>query len=156
MGVEPRSLAAILREKYGPRVELVPDATVTSLLVPPDLLLPVATELTGSFNLLLDLTPVDWPEYFEVVYFLWSVPEGEELRLKVRLPKAHPTIASVSSLWPAALCLEREAYDLFGIVFEGHPDLRRILCPDDFVGHPLRKDFVLPEQDRWAEEAFGR
>ncbi|MBC7335629.1 MAG: NADH-quinone oxidoreductase subunit C, partial [Clostridia bacterium] len=134
MRVEPQALTARLQEKYGPAIEVLPDPTVTTILVPPERLPAIAAELAESFNLLLDLTAVDWPEYFEVVYFLWSVPEAEELRLKVRLPKDRPEVSSVSACWPAALCLEREAYDLLGIVFRGHPDLRRILCPDDFVG----------------------
>lgn len=75
---------------------------------------------------------------------MWSV--GAELAIKICIPRDDPRIASVADVWPAANWHEREAYDLFGIIFEGHPDLRRILCPDDWVGHPLRKDYEFPMQ----------
>lgn len=149
MPVEPKVLASKLKERFGPAVELLPDSAETTLQVQPEKFLAVVEELAGAFNMLLDLTAVDWPDYFEVVYFLWAVPEARQMRLKVRLLKDRPEIPSVSKIWPAAICMEREAYDLMGIVFVGHPDLRRILCPEDFAGHPLRKDFALEEVPRW-------
>jgi NADH-quinone oxidoreductase subunit C len=78
---------------------------------------------------------------FEVVYHLHSIERNERLRLKCRLAGDHPTIESVTSVWRGANWYEREVFDLFGIQFTGHPDLRRIMMPDDWEGHPLRKDY---------------
>jgi NADH-quinone oxidoreductase subunit C len=91
----------------------------------------------------------DWgPGYFEAVYHFLSTTLNERLVLKVRIPKdgGEPNLPTISGIYPAADWHEREAYDLMGFVFEGHLDLRRILCDDDWVGHPLRKDYVFPKE----------
>ena len=96
------------------------------------------------FNYLSDVTALDhYPNEprFEAVYHLYSIETRQRLRLKVRLPGDNPRVASVVPVWPGANAFEREVYDLFGIYFEGHPDLRRILMPEDWEGHPLRKDY---------------
>ncbi len=107
-----------------------------------------------QFSFLVEITAVDYhpaePRY-EVVYHLaclgeaFAQPGGaappRRLRLKVRVPETDPWMPTLTGLWPAANWLEREVYDLFGIAFTGHPDLRRILTPDDWTGHPLRKDY---------------
>jgi len=96
------------------------------------------------FNFLSDLTCVDWypsEPRFEVVYHLLSIPKKERVRLKVRLDSASPAVESVTSVWSGANFFEREVFDLFGIRFTGHPYLRRILMPEDWEGHPLRKDY---------------
>ena len=80
---------------------------------------------------------------FEVVYHLHSLERNEKLRLKCRLPAAHPEIDSVTGVWRAAGWYERETFDLFGVKFRNHPDLRRIMMPDDWEGHPLRKDYTV-------------
>ena len=101
------------------------------------------------FVFLTDLTALDrLPEEprFEVVYLLMSLEPPARIRLKARLPGRAPEIASVTTLWPAADWFEREVYDFFGIHFSGHPDLTRILMPDDWEGYPLRKDFPLVEE----------
>ena len=111
----------------------------------------------ASMDMLIDLCAVDHlgrrdesertPESarFELVYHLRSLRHGERLRVKAGLglgpDGAPPSIASVCELWPAAVWMEREVWDLYGIRFEGHPDLRRLLLPETFEGHPLRKDF---------------
>ncbi len=97
-----------------------------------------------QFNFLSDITCVDWypsEPRFEVVYNLLSIPRKDRVRLKVRLDGSDPNIESLTSLWPGANYFEREVFDLFGVRFNGHPYLRRIMMPDDWEGHPLRKDY---------------
>jgi len=99
-----------------------------------------------TFDYLVDLCGVDdYPREprFEVVYHLCATKTRDRLRLKISLPGPAPRVASVASVWKAADWLEREAFDMFGITFEGHPDLRRILLTPDWNGHPLRKDYPL-------------
>jgi NADH-quinone oxidoreductase subunit C len=96
------------------------------------------------FEFLAELTAVDfWPREprFELVYVLVSLEHRLRLRMKVRLSGADAHVGTVTSIWPAANWLEREVWDLFGIVFDGHPDPRRLLMPEDWEGYPLRKDF---------------
>ena len=96
-----------------------------------------------AFTFLAELTAVDyWPQEprYEVVYLLVSMANRMRLRLKVRMSGDDPHITTVSDVWPAANWLEREVWDLFGIAFEGHPDPRRLLMPEDWQGFPLRKD----------------
>ena len=96
-----------------------------------------------AFNFLAELTAADfWPKAprFELVYLLVSIPNRLRLRMKVRLAEDDPHVATVSGIWPAANWLEREVWDLFGIAFDGHPDPRRLLMPEDWQGFPLRKD----------------
>ena len=96
------------------------------------------------FNYLADVTCVDWypsDPRFEVVYHLLSISKKERVRLKVRLHDESPAVESVTSVWPAANYFEREVFDLFGVRFTGHPYLRRLLMPEDWEGHPLRKDY---------------
>ena len=97
-----------------------------------------------AFTFLAELTAADfWPRQprFEIVYILVSITRRLRLRLKVRLHGNDAHIGTVSDVWPAANWLEREVWDLFGVVFDGHPDPRRLLMPDDWEGHPLRKDY---------------
>lgn len=97
-----------------------------------------------QFTFLSDITTVDrfpMEPRFEVNYHLLSINRGMRLRLKVRLAGSDPNVLSVVPVWPTANWHERENFDLFGIRFEGHPDLTRILMPDDWEGHPLRKDY---------------
>jgi len=97
-----------------------------------------------GYNFLADLTcRDDYPTEprFQVVYHLYSIEKKQFLRLKAALPGDDPTIDTVSGVWPAAGWHEREVFDLFGIVFKGHEDLRRIFMPDDWEGYPLRKDY---------------
>jgi|SRR5215813_514104 len=106
------------------------------------------------FNYLSDLTCVHYPDNktapFQVIYNLYSIPKNERVRLNV--DTTEDGVASVTGLWPAADWLEREVFDLFGVVFQGHPDLRRILLPPDWDGHPLRKDYPLEfVENRWTE-----
>jgi NADH-quinone oxidoreductase subunit C len=102
-----------------------------------------------EFEMLTDLTAVDYlgeQPRFEVVYHLYSVAKNHRLRVKARVPEGDPVIASAASLYASANWMEREVFDLYGIRFDGHPDLRRILLYDQFEGHPLRKDY--PKEKR--------
>ena len=98
-----------------------------------------------QFNLLVDITVVDWldarPERFEMVYHRGSLPFGYRLRLKAPVPEQDAEVDSLTSLYAGANFMEREAWDMYGVRFRGHPDLRRILMYDEFKGHPLRKDY---------------
>jgi NADH-quinone oxidoreductase subunit C/D len=109
-----------------------------------------------AFDHITDVCSADYPddlERFEVIYHLLSLPHGTRLRIKTRLPEDNPTIASVSDIWKGANFMEREVYDLMGITFTGHPDLRRILMPEDYEeGYPLRKDF--PAEGRGWRSRF--
>jgi NADH-quinone oxidoreductase subunit C len=111
-----------------------------------------------KFDMLTDLTAVDWPKRekrFDVILNLYSFAKNERLRLKALAGENEP-VPSVVSVWPAANWLEREAYDMFGISFNGHPDLRRILLPEEWQGHPLRKDYDILKQDTaWVKENLG-
>ena len=96
------------------------------------------------FNLLCDVTCVDWypsEPRFEVVYELRSIPRNKRVRVKVKLNSDDARIQSVINVWPSSNFFEREVFDLFGIYFEGHPYLRRIMMPEDWEGHPMRKDY---------------
>jgi NADH-quinone oxidoreductase subunit C len=120
-----------------------------TLIIPPDKLIAVARHLRyapdAAFDLCTDVTATDWPlrpERFDVVYCLFSTRLHHRVRLKARLPENQP-IASSTAVWPSSNWLEREVFDMFGIEFTGHPDLRRILMPDDWQGYPQRKDYPL-------------
>ena len=99
----------------------------------------------NAYDLLLDVTAVHWPDdaqAMEIVYHLYSVERDDRLRLKTRVGDKGP-VPTLSDVWKAAEWNERETYDMFGIEFEGHPDLRRILMPDDYTDFPLRKELPL-------------
>lgn len=104
----------------------------------------LGADASAGFDLLLDVCGVDYPgraERFEVVYHLYSIARHERLRLKVAVPEEDPVLPSLIDVWKAANWFEREVYDMFGLRFEGHPNLRRILTHEAFEGHPLRKDY---------------
>ena len=120
-----------------------------TVLVTPAALLEVAAFLKdsddGSFDYCSDLTATDWPpreKRFDVLYCLYSTRLRQRVRIKVQAGDGEP-VPSVTGLWPAANWLEREVWDMFGVDFTGHPDLRRILMPDGWQGHPQRKDYPL-------------
>ena len=136
------------RRQEGPAVR---DAT---LYVPADRLVEVCTFLRDNpeldFALLASVAGVDWlprDPRFEVVYHLLSLTHNHRFVLKVEAPETHPHVPTVTGVWPTANWHEREAYDFYGIVFHGHPDLTRILLPDDWEGWPLRKDSPLGYQE---------
>jgi NADH-quinone oxidoreductase subunit C len=120
----------------------------TTIVVPRELLRATAEHCRQDaglqYNLLTDATCLDrYPNEprFELNYHLVSIPRREKVRLKVKLSGNDPVVDSLVPVWPGANWLEREIFDLFGIRFSGHPDLRRILLPDDWEGYPLRRDY---------------
>lgn len=139
-----------LREKYAASiidvVEFRGEVTVT---VKRDDIIPVLSFLKQSlqYNLLTDVTAVDYlgkkEDRFMMVYQLYSIPNKDRLRIKAAVSEGDCRIQSATQVWQTANWLEREVYDLFGITFDNHPDLRRILMTDDWEGHPLRKDYPL-------------
>jgi NADH-quinone oxidoreductase subunit C len=148
--MDPATLIASL-EQAVPGATFEPVASVdlqTTVYVSGERVVEIARTLRERpdlrFEFLAELTAVDfWPREprFELVYLLVSIEHRLRLRMKVRLPGADAHIGTVSGIWPAANWLEREVWDLFGIAFDGHPDLRRLLMPEDWEGFPLRKDF---------------
>ena len=143
------ALTQALREKFGSRLfPLEEDRDMPGFEAPAPLILPLcrflAREAPVRFEQLTDLTALDEhprEPRFLVVYHLLSLSANRRLRLQIPLPGDEPVLDSVTSVWAGADWLEREVWDMFGIRFEGHPRLERILMPPDYEHHPLRKDF---------------
>lgn len=136
--------------------ELVPNTHPQTILVSRGFVLPVAHLLHNDpgtyFDQLTCVTGIDngpGANTMEVIYHLYSIPFNVSLALKVMVPRDHPEVESLCTIWRSANWLERETYDMFGINFLNHPDLRRILMPADWEGYPLRKDYQ--EQDTYRD-----
>jgi NADH-quinone oxidoreductase subunit C len=149
------------RAKFGAAVlEAIEDRKQAILIVDRARLVELALHLRDEekFDLLADLTAVDWPKRekrFDVVLNLYSFAKNERLMVKVHAADAEE-VPSVVSVWPTANWQEREVFDMFGIIFSGHPDLKRILLPDEWQGYPLRKDYDILQQDTaWVRENLG-
>jgi NADH-quinone oxidoreductase subunit C len=154
-------LAREIKERFGDRVNETstylgqnfivakPDTTVSLLEY---------LKLEADFDYLVDITAVDWPkrpERFDVVYVVYSFARNERVRIKTYIPEGFKLETAVG-VHLTANWLEREVFDMFGIEFEGHPDLRRILMPEEWQGYPLRKDYgILQQDDRWVRENLG-
>ncbi len=159
------NVVEILKEKFGAAIlgeETTADqiGIYVSREVLPQVMRFLHDEL--DFKHLADLCGVDYlgwkgkrkkAERFEVVYNLYSLSRRELLRIKVPVPESDPRVPSVTSIWRVANWFERECYDLLGIRFEGHPDLRRLLMPENWSGHPLRKDYPLEPEEEWKDYA---
>ncbi|GBE04913.1 MAG TPA: NADH-quinone oxidoreductase subunit C [Nitrospirae bacterium] len=149
--MEPLEIAELLKEKFPIEVQDVTNfRDQVSVSVKRDRISDICRYLIDdpdiSMDFLSDLCGVDYPERrlrFEVVYNLCSLKYKHRIRIKALIPEDDPSIDSVVPLWSGANWHEREACDMFGIVFNGHPDLRRILMPEDWEGYPLRKDYPL-------------
>jgi NADH-quinone oxidoreductase subunit C len=148
--MDSTALAAVLQEAApGAAIEPAPSSDLhTAIYLSAEALPAVAQVLRDrrdlAFDFLAEITAADyWPREprYELVYVLVSISNRQRLRLKVRLHAADPHVATVCRIWPAANWLEREVWDLFGIAFDGHPDPRRLLMPEDWDGFPLRKDY---------------
>ncbi len=108
-----------------------------------------------DFDMLIDVTAVDYlgrEPRFEVVYQFLSLEKNHRLRVKIRVPESDVRVHSLVEIWKSANWLERETWDMFGVRFDGHPDLRRILMYEEFVGHPLRKDYPVNKRQPLTEE----
>lgn len=140
-----------------PAHEAGPTFLTAGVFVPKDQLLDICRVLAADpefgLSYLSFVSGIDRPEAgeLEVLYHLYSFETKDDLALKVRVPRDQATVPSVTGIWDGANWHEREAYDLLGITFDGHPDLRRIMMTDDWIGHPLRKDYVY-EDPAWLTE----
>jgi NADH-quinone oxidoreductase subunit C len=149
-----------LRGRYGSGIEastyLGQDSMVADSSIVAELLRVLSDE--EQFDYLVDVTAVHYPQRekpFDVIWILYSFARNERIRVKTRIADGG-SVSSVVSIWPAANWLEREVYDMFGIGFDGHPDLKRILLPDGWKGHPLRKDYGIIQQDQeWVQINLG-
>ena len=144
--------ASLLRSRFANTIEEVTEALgEVAVVVKREGLIELMTYLRDEprlgFNYLSDVGGVDLGEFasprFAVAYQLYSLAHNHRLRVKVYLEEEDARVPTVSGVWKAAGWLEREIYDMFGVTFDGHPDLRRILMPADYEGHPLRKDFPI-------------
>ena len=122
---------------------------ILNIKLDPAALLPVCEMLHSNpepgFDYLADITAIDWRDRIEVVYQLTALARNTRIALRVNLDREKPEVDSVTSIWKGADFQEREVYDLMGVAFTGHPDLRRILTPEGWEGYPLRKDYVIPD-----------
>jgi NADH-quinone oxidoreductase subunit C len=149
------------KEKFGPAIlEAWTDRKQAILVVARELLAEIAmySRDDEKFEWLSDLTAVDWPKRekrFDIVLNMYSFEKNERLRLKVHAT-ADERVPSVQGIWSTTNWMEREVYDMFGVIFEGHPDLKRILLPDEWQGFPLRKDYdILTQDTAWVRENLG-
>lgn len=159
--MEQRAIADTLKTQFSEEVvDIVEYQGQVGVLLRPDQIVPILRWLRDSADLRMDhlraLCGVDnskrktsYPERFEVVYQLYSTELRHEIRLRVLLPEKDPHVDSVVSLWSGANWLEREVFDMFGIRFNQHPNLKRVLLPDDWEGHPLRKEYPLKGRKEW-------
>ena len=151
-------LAREVKERFGDRiVETSTYLGQNFIVVKPDSAVPALEylKLEADFDYLVDITAVDWPkraERFDVVYIIYSFARNERVRIKTFVADGYKPVTAVG-VHLAANWLEREVFDMFGIEFEGHPDMRRILLPEEWQGYPLRKDYgILQQDDRWVRE----
>ncbi len=154
-------LTSRLSEQFGPRISEYSSYVGQNFLIAEADAVPAILRYlrdVEEFDLLVDLTAVHYPkrdENFDIVYILYSFSRNERVRVKTRIKEGQKP-QSVVSVHPAANWLEREVYDMFGIEFTEHPDLRRILMPEDWTGFPLRRDSAITNMDeRWVQENLG-
>jgi len=150
-----------LKEHFGDQIsEFSTYLGQNFLLCKPDAVVSILEylKLEQDFDYLVDITAVDYPkreERFDLIYILYSFPRNERMRVKTRIADGVRP-ATVVPVHLSANWLEREVFDMFGIEFEGHPDMRRILLPEEWEGYPLRKDYsILKQDDRWVKENLG-
>jgi NADH-quinone oxidoreductase subunit C len=150
--VDAPTLHQRLKDRFGDAIAALESGMEPAIRVQPAAIVAVCTVLKSepdlAFDCLSNQSGIDYParNEIEIVYHLFSYRLRHDCVLKVGVPRDNPALASVAGVWRTAIWQEREIFDLLGVVFDGHPDLRRILLPEDWVGHPLRKDFVEPTE----------
>ena len=154
-------LARELKERFGGQIgETSTYLGQNFIVAKPEAAVPILEylKLEADFDYLVDITAVDWPkrpERFDLVYIVYSFHRNERVRIKTHISDGYRPATAVG-VHLTANWLEREVFDMFGIEFAGHPDLRRILMPEDWQGYPLRKDYSILQQDqRWVQENLG-
>jgi NADH-quinone oxidoreductase subunit C len=153
-------MIATLKGKYGSGVEPLSYLGQNYMVVDRSLIPEILQVLRNEeqFDYCVDITAVHYPKrekQFDVVWVLYSFPRNERIRVKTQIADGE-SIASSVPIWPTANWLEREVFDMFGIKFDGHPDMKRILLPDGWKGHPLRKDYGILQQDNeWVQINLG-
>lgn len=164
--VTNQEVIELLNEKFGSKITdvnepygLLTFETTKDVII--DVLKFLKENTVANFNFLTDITAVHYPEKkhgIAVVYHLHSMVKGIRVRVKVYIDEQHPTIPTATSVWNGANWMERETYDFFGVKFEGHPDLRRILNMDDLGVFPMLKQYPLEDPNRVdkKDEYFGR
>jgi len=155
MSENKETLLNLIRSVSQADISEIPNSTPFGVIVPKESIVPLCKTLQNNpscfFDMLSCITGVDnGPEAgsMEVLYHVYSIPFNQSLVVKVILPRENPELDSICSVWKSANWLEREVYDMFGIIFKNHPDLRRILMPADWKGFPLRKDYEHEEYYR--------
>lgn len=155
MSEKRERILSIIQEVSAEEIKEIPSSTPFGLIVKKEIILSLCERFHHDpdlyFDMLSCITGVDnGPEAgtMEVIYHLYSIPFNQSLVLKVILPRENPEVESMTPVWKTANWLEREVYDMFGITFTNHPDLRRILMPADWKGYPLRKDYQHEEYYR--------
>src|SRR5664279_3937392 len=153
-------LVTSLKQQYGSGIEALSYLGQRYLTVDSSLLAEILLRMREAegFDYCVDITAVHYPkreQQFDMVYVLYSFPKNERIRVKARIVDGDH-VQSAVAIWPTADWLEREVFDMFGIVFDGHPGLKRILLPEDWKGHPLRKDYDILHQDKeWVQINLG-
>ena len=153
-------MVAKLKGNYGSGIEALTYAGQNYMVVDRSLIPEILQVLRNEeqFDYCVDITAVHYPareKQFDVLWVLYSYPRNERIRVKTQIPDG-ATVSSSIPIWPGANWLEREVFDMFGIKFDGHPDMKRILLPDGWKGHPLRKDYGILQQDNeWVQINLG-
>jgi len=151
--MEPSKIYELLKKRFGEKVgefdaEAIDPCVTVDTGSLPDLARFLFEDETLAFDSLMCLSAVDYPETLLLVYSLHSLKNFHKFTVKVEVSKDSPRVPSVESIWKTANWHEREAFDLFGVEFQDHPDLTRILLPEDWEGYPLRKDYETPDEYR--------
>ncbi len=150
----PADFAAMLKalaDDFGDQASISMTAHGPEIRVKPTRVYDIAVFLKNrspkKYDYLRNLTAVDWRDRFEMVYNFGNLTRVDDITVKADIDRDEPSVDSITPIWAGADWQEREIFDLFGIEFRFHPDLRRIMLPDEWVGHPLRKDYVIKEQE---------
>jgi NADH-quinone oxidoreductase subunit C len=149
--MDPHQIFDRLRARFGDRIiEIVDSKPDPFIVVAPEAIVEIGNYARDDAELAMDClsneSGVDYKDRIEVVYHLFSYAKRHIVGLKVKLPRDNPSIATLENVWHSANWMEREIFDLLGVNFEGHSDMRRLLMPEDWIGYPLRKDFVEPSE----------